>query len=85
MKRMQKSSLNFLTTLDKENNKFLSILYIPIKIEGNRFSTSVYRKKTSIRLFPQFNSFKPMSYKICLTIYQKRGILYKADPDLDPT
>ena len=36
------------------------------KNEGNRFSTSVYRKKTSIGLFTQFHSFTPMSYKIGL-------------------
>ena len=44
----------------------MSFLDILIKNEGNRFSTSVYRKKTSIGLFTQFNSFTPISYKIDL-------------------
>ena len=52
--------------IKKESNKFLSFLDILIKNEGNRFLTSVYRKKTSIGLFPQFHSFTPMSYKIGL-------------------
>ena len=42
---------------------FLDIL---IKNKGNRFSTSVYRKKTSIGLFTRFHNFTPMSYKIGL-------------------
>ena len=50
----------------KESNKFLSFLDILIKSEGNRFSTLVYRKKTSIGLFKQFHSFTPMSYTIGL-------------------
>ena len=49
----------------------MSFLDILIKNEGKRFSTAVYQKKTSIRLFTQFDSFTPMSYKIglirCLT------------------
>ena len=53
-------------TIEKENNKFLSFLDILIENEGNRFSTSVYRKKTSIALLTQFHSFTPMSYKIGL-------------------
>ena len=44
----------------------MSFLDILIKNEGNRFSTSVYQKKTSIGLFTQFHSFTPMSYKIGL-------------------
>ena len=57
---------NIKFTIAKESNKFLSFLDILIKNEGNRFSTSVYRKKTSIELFTQFHSFTPMSYKIGL-------------------
>ena len=44
----------------------MSFLEILITNEKNRFSTSVYRKKTSIGLFTQFHSFTPMSYKIGL-------------------
>ena len=68
----QHKSIKF--TLEKESNKFLSFLDILIKNEGNRFSTSVYRKKTSIGLFTQFNSFTPISYKIGLV----RCLIYRA-------
>ena len=57
---------NIKFTIEKENNKFLSFLDILIENEGNRFSTSVYRKKTSIGLFTQFHSFTTMTYKIGL-------------------
>ena len=53
-------------TIEKESNKVLSFIDILIKNEGNRFSTSVYRKKASIGLFTQFHSFTPVSYKIGL-------------------
>ena len=36
---------NIKFTIEKENNKILSFLDILIKNEGNRFSTSIYRKK----------------------------------------
>ena len=36
---------NIRFTIEKESNKFLSFLDILIKNEGNRFSTSIYRKK----------------------------------------
>ena len=52
--------------LEKESHKFLSLLDIFIKNEGNRFSTSVYRKKISVGLFTQFSNFTPMSYEISL-------------------
>ena len=45
---------NMKFTLEKDNNKFWSFLDILIKNGGNCFSTSVYRKKTSIGLFTQF-------------------------------
>ena len=61
-------------TLEKESNKFLSFLDILIKNEGNRFSTQLYQKKTSIGLFTQFNSFTPISYKIGLV----RCLIYRA-------
>ena len=57
---------NIKFTFEKESNKLLSFLDILIKNEGNRFSTSVYRNKTSLRLFTQFHSFTPISYKIGL-------------------
>ena len=60
----QHKSIKF--TLEKESNKFLSFLNILIKNEGNRFSTSLYPKKTSIGLFTQFDSFTPISFKIDL-------------------
>ena len=66
----QYKSIKF--TLEKESNKFLSFLDVLIKNEGNRFS--VYRKKTSVGLFTQFNSFTPISYKIGLVRY----LIYRA-------
>ena len=68
----QHKSIKF--TLEKESNKLLSFLDVLIKNEGNRFSTSVYRKKTSVGLFTQFNSFTPISYKIGLV----RCLIYRA-------
>ena len=55
-------------------NLFKSCQNIIIKNEGNRFSTSVYRKKISIGLYTQFNSYTPISYKIGLV----RCLIYKA-------
>ena len=74
MKRMQKIFFEYLNcrhknirfTMEEQSNKFLSFLDILIEKEVNRFSTSVYRKKTSIGLFTQFHSFTPMSYKFVL-------------------
>ena len=68
----QHKSIKF--TLEKESNKFLSFLDVLIKNEGNCFSTSVYRKKTLVGLFTQFNSFTPISYKIGLV----RCLIYRA-------
>ena len=52
----------------------MSFLDILIKNEGNRFSTLVYRKRTSIGLFTQFNSFTPINYKIGLV----RCLIFRA-------
>ena len=60
---------NIKFTIEKGSNKFLSFLEILVKNEGNRFSTSFYRKETSTGLFTQFHSFTPMSYKVCLISY----------------
>ena len=57
---------NIKFTIEAENNKFLSFHDILIENEGNRFSTSVYRKKTSIGLFTQFHSFTPWVIKFVL-------------------
>ena len=46
---------NIKFTIEKEDNKILSFVDILIKNEENCFSTSVYRKKTSIGLFTQFS------------------------------
>ena len=57
---------NIKFTVKKENNKFLSFLNILIENAGNRFPTSIYRKKTSVGFFTQFHSFTPITYKIGL-------------------
>ena len=58
--------------MEKETNKFLPYLDVLVKKEGRTHTTSVYKKKTSIELFAQYNSFTPFSYKIglikCLTL-----------------
>ena len=51
----------------------MSFLDILIKNKGNRFPTSVYRKKTSIALSTQFDSFTQISYKIDLV----RCLIYR--------
>ena len=48
--------------MEKETN----LLDVLVKNEGKMFTTSVRRKKTSIGLFTQYNSFTPFSYKIGL-------------------
>ena len=55
----QQKSIKF--TLEKESYKFLPFLDILIKNEGKPFSTSICRKKTSIGLFKEFDSFTPQS------------------------
>ena len=57
---------NIKFTMEKETNKFLPILDVLVKNEGRIFTTSVYRKKTAIGLFTQYNSCTPFSYKIGL-------------------
>ena len=63
---------NIKFTMEKETNKFLPFLDLLVINEDRTFTTSVYKKKTSIKLFAQYNSFTPFSYKIgltkCLTI-----------------
>ena len=68
---------NIKFTIEKQSNIFLSFVDILIKNEGNRFSASVYRKKTSIGLFTQFHSFTPMSYKNGLI----KCLIYRAFKD----
>ena len=50
--------------MEKETNEFLPFLDVLVKSEGNTFTTSVYRKKTSTGLFTKYNSFTLFSYKI---------------------
>ena len=57
---------NIKFTMKKETNTFLPFLDILVKNEGRTFTTSVYRKKTSIGLFTQYNSFMPFSHKMGL-------------------
>ena len=52
--------------MEKETNKFLPFLNVFVKNEDRTFTASVYRKKTSIALFTQYNNFTPFSYKIGL-------------------
>ena len=43
--------------MEKETNKFLRFLDVLVKNESRTFTTSVYRKKTSIEPFIQYNSY----------------------------
>ena len=52
--------------MEKETKKFLPFLDVLVKNKGRTLTTSVYRKKTSIGLFTQYNSFTLFSYKIGL-------------------
>ena len=71
----EENSFEFLNCCHKIQNSLLKkkainichfLIGILSKNEGNRFSTSIYRKKKSIELFTQFNSSIPLSYKIGL-------------------
>ena len=57
---------NIKFTMEKETNTFLPFLDVLVKSEGRIFNTSVYWKKTAIKLFTQYISFTPFSYKIGL-------------------
>ena len=50
--------------MEKETKKFLPFLDVLVLNQVRVFTTSVYRKKTSIGPFTQYNSFTPFSYKI---------------------
>ena len=57
----QHKNINFTSDIENEN----SILFLNIKITrvNNKFMTSVYRKPTFSRVFTNFGSFIPKSYK----------------------
>ena len=57
---------NIKFTFEKQVDGKLPFLDILISTTDNQFSTSVYRKKTSIGLYTNFTSFTPFSYKIGL-------------------
>ena len=46
--------------------RFLPFLDVLVKYEGRTFTTSMYRRKTSVGPFTQYNSLTPFSYKIDL-------------------
>ena len=52
--------------MEKETNTFLPFLDVLVKNENRTFTTSLQRKKRSIGLFTQYNSFTSFSYKIGL-------------------
>ena len=47
--------------MEKETNNFLPYLDVLVKKEGRTHTTSVYKKKTSVERFAQYNSFTPFS------------------------
>ena len=50
---------NIKFTMEKETTKCLPFLNVLVKNGGRTFTTSVYRKKTAIGFFTQYNSFTP--------------------------
>ena len=69
LKYLNSKHPNIKFTMEKKPNTFLPFLDVLVKNEGRIFTTSVYRKKTAIGLFTQYNSFTPFSYKISLIKY----------------
>ena len=65
---------NIKFTSEIEENNCMSFLDIRITGELNSFSTSVYRKPTFSRVFTNFDSFIPLSYKTGLIW----SLLYRA-------
>ena len=57
---------NIKFTMEKKASKFLPFLDVLVKNEGRIFTTSMYRKKTAVGIFTQYNSFTPFTYKIGL-------------------
>ena len=52
--------------MKKQQNDQISFLDILININGENFSTFIFRKKTTVDLFTNYLSFTPLSYKIGL-------------------
>ena len=63
---MNKQHPNIKFTFEKQFNNQISFLDILIINNGNKFSTTIFRKKTATGLFTNYLSFTPMSYKIGL-------------------
>ena len=63
---LNKQHPNIKFTFEKQQNNQISFLDILIKINGENFSTTIFRKKTTIGLFTNYLSFTPLSYEIGL-------------------
>ena len=78
---------NIKFTIEKESNKYLSLLDILTKNEGNRFSTSVFLNKTSIELktiylpwiitneYDNFKNLKILKAKLFVSIHIFKAML----------
>ena len=78
---------NIKFTIEKESNKYLSLLDILTKNEGNRFSTSVFLNKTSIQLktiylpwiitneYDNFKNLKILKAKLFVSIHIFKAML----------
>ena len=78
---------NIKFTIEKESNKYLSLLDILTKNEGNRFSTSVFLNKTSIELktiylpwiitneYDNFKNLKILKAKLFVSIHTFKAML----------
>ena len=63
---LKKQHLNIKFTFEKQHSNQISFLDILIRNNGENFSTTIFRKTTTISLFTNYLSFTPLSYKIGL-------------------
>ena len=63
---LNEQHINIKFTMEKEENSSLAFLDVLLTKNNHGFTSTVFRKKTSIGLFTSFDSFTPISYKIGL-------------------
>ena len=61
---MKKQHPNIKFTFEKQQSNQISFLDILINNNGKNFSTTIFRKTTTIGFFTNYLSFTPLSYKI---------------------
>ena len=61
---LKKQHPNIKFTFEKQQSNQISLLDIHINNNGKNFSTTIFRKTTTIGFFTNYLSFTPLSYKI---------------------